>query len=367
MDITNLLMIKFYSKTQLKKEIVFFYEDIIEKQLLQPIYDKFKKNKYSVQFSKNFSKKTNIGYFVSPSTSIKKHSAKLSIISIGGMDQGKLFWPNLWLKEPWNNFDIGLLPGKHWVSMWQKSSWFAPSRPKYLMAEVGWPKTQKFIDNKNFHKKTNKIFTVLYAPGFETDKKGEAVVDAIKKTNVNLLIKHLPWKEPSEVIKFADIKKNIKTMSTYAKKCLGNKVKIINSSDDIFNYFKLADLLITDESSVIYDSLLFNIPSLSCKDWPMRSNNINKPRKIKMDKSVCLYICKSNLQKTINSIKNNYTKYQKNISKKRAQHFSNLTTSNDEIFKLINNIVEKRNSSVYLKPKFKVDKFKSFFSKFLNI
>lgn len=359
-------MKKFYFETKIKKKIVFFYEDMVEKQLLQPVYEKFKKKNYSVQFSKNFLKKTDIGYFVTPSTTIKKHSAKLSIISIGGMDQGKLFWPNFWLKEPWNNFDVGLLPGKHWVNMWQKSSWFAPSRPKYLMAEVGWPKTQKFINKINSKKKTNRIFTVLYAPCFETDKKGQAVVDAIKKTNAKLLIKHLPWNTPAEVIRFSDVKKNITNMTTYAKKNLGNRVKILNSSGDIFNYFGLADLLITDESSVMYESLLFNVPSLSCKDWPMRTNNSNKPRKIKMDKNVCHYTNKSNLQKTINDIQNNYAKYQKNTFKKKNQHFSNLTTSNDEIFKLINNIVEKKNSTHYLRPKFKVNKCKSFFTKFLN-
>ena len=40
------------------------------------------------------------------------------------MDQGKLFWPNFWLKEPWINFDVGILPGKHWAQMWKDSSWF---------------------------------------------------------------------------------------------------------------------------------------------------------------------------------------------------------------------------------------------------
>jgi hypothetical protein len=50
-------MIRFNFKRKLKKQIVFFYEDIIEKQLLQIVSKKFKKNNYSVQFSKNFSKK----------------------------------------------------------------------------------------------------------------------------------------------------------------------------------------------------------------------------------------------------------------------------------------------------------------------
>ena len=359
-------MIRFNFKKKLKKQIVFFYEDIIEKQLLEIVSKKFKKNNYSVQFSKNFSKETDIGFFASPSSSIKKHSSKLSIISLGGMDQGKLFWPNIWLKEPWNKFDIGLLPGKHWSNMWQKCSWFNSSRPKYLVAEVGWPKTQKFISKMKLNNKLNKKFTILYAPCFESDLKGHNVVDAIKNTNIKLMVKHHAWKEPLEIKKFSDIKKNIKKISIYAKKNLGDRVKVIKPTEDIFNYFSSADLLITDESSVIYESLLFNIPALSCKDWPMRSNNTNKPRKIKMDKDVCIYINKNNLHKTIKMIKSNYKKYQKHIHKKKEKYFSNLTKCNDIIYKLVDDIVIKKQSSNYLKPRYKVKNLKSFFFKSLN-
>ena len=31
------------------------------------------------------------------------------------MDQGKLFWPNFWLKENWSRFDYGILPGRNWL------------------------------------------------------------------------------------------------------------------------------------------------------------------------------------------------------------------------------------------------------------
>ena len=30
------------------------------------------------------------------------------------MDQGRVDWPNMWKKQPWNKFDLGFLPGKHW-------------------------------------------------------------------------------------------------------------------------------------------------------------------------------------------------------------------------------------------------------------
>ena len=34
------------------------------------------------------------------------------------------FWPNFWYKEPWDKFDLGVLPGKKWREMWQSSTWF---------------------------------------------------------------------------------------------------------------------------------------------------------------------------------------------------------------------------------------------------
>ena len=44
-------------------------------------------------------------------------------------------------------------------------------------------------------------------------------------------------------------------MIKYAKK-FKNKVYIISSKENIFDYFGNADLLITDESSLIYEAII---------------------------------------------------------------------------------------------------------------
>ena len=75
----------------------------------------------------------------------------------------------------------------------------------------------------------------------------------------------------------------IKWHKNYAKKVLGKKVYIVDPSDNIMDYYGLADLLITDESSVIYEALLFDLPSLSIQDWKMGQNNyqyLNQIQKI---------------------------------------------------------------------------------------
>ena len=85
-------------------------------------------------------------------------------------------------------------------------------------------------------------------------------------------------------------------MIKFARKNTKN-LKVYNSKENIIKIFNSVDLLVTDESSLIYESLLFNIPTLSCYDWKMRSSNSNKARFVKQNKDICIYTNKLNLRK----------------------------------------------------------------------
>ena len=303
---------------KLEKNITFYCEDIIEKQLIEPLYKKFKNNNYKTKITNDLSEKSEIGYYCSPSTHIKKINSKFSIISLGGMDQGKLFWPNFWKKEPWNKFDLGFLPGNYWCDMWQKSTWYSGARPKIGVVITGWPKTQNIKyknDNKNIF--NNNKLNILYAPCFENDNKGIEVMKSIEDLNVNLLVKHLPWNQPFERSHQKDIRENIYKMITYLRNNHKGQYKILNSRTNIFDIFNQANILITDESSVIYESLLFDIPVISCDDWLMRSNNKNLPRLVKKNKDICIYTKKSELNKKLLEIIKNYSDFQERIKNKK--------------------------------------------------
>ena len=341
----------------MKKKIIFYFRDFKEKQLFEYVSIHLNKKKFNINFTKNFNMKSDIGFYASEPRFIKKINSKVSFISLGGMDQGKLYWPNLWLKESWARFDFGILPGKKWANRWKQSSWYDKSRPKVGVILTGWPKSENL---KKFKiKKSNKLNTILYAPCFETDDKGKDVVDAIKNTKIKLLIKHLPWNESHEVIKFKDVRKNINEMTRYAQLKLGKKSTIINSTDNIMNYYNKADILITDESSVMYEALLYNLPSLSCSDWPMRTNNTNKPRKIKIDKEVCNYTNKNNLKNAIFSVFKNKKKLKKKVLNKKRDHFSYLDRSGKNLSLFLENYLESKKIKFQVKPKYKVNFFKS--------
>ncbi|MBD1140975.1 CDP-glycerol glycerophosphotransferase family protein [Pelagibacterales bacterium SAG-MED39] len=341
----------------MKKKVVFYSQDLAQEHLFEYIAKHLDKKKFDISFSKNFNVKSDIGFYAENSNNIKKINSKLSFISLGGIDQGKLFWPNFWKKESWSSFDFGILPGLQWAKMWRKSSWHKNARPKKAMLLTGWPKSEAIKKIKK-RKKSN-LITILYAPCFETDNKGIDVVDSIRNLSVNLIIKHLPWNSKNQIKKFKDVRNNIKKMTIYAKQKLGNKVKVINSKDNIMKHYNKADLLITDESSVIYEALLFNLPSLSCHDWPMRINNKNKPRSIKRDNDVCIYTSRNNLKNKIIELLVNRKNLIQKILKKKNRHFSYINSSAKNVSIFIESYLKNKTIKFKLQPKYKINFFKS--------
>ena len=345
----------------MKKKIAFYYQDLPQKHLFEYIANKVDKKKFDVIFTKNLNIKSDFGFYSDVPKYIDKIYSKISFITIGGMDQGKLFWPNFWLKENWSRFDYGILPGRNWADMWKQSSWYDGSRPKKGMLLMGWPKSEALL-KKN--KKKN-VRSILYAPCFETDNKGKDVVDAITNTNIRLLIKHLPWNQKRDKIKFKDLRENNKKINIYAKKKLGVRAQIINSKENIMNFYSKTDILVTDESSCIYEALLFNVPSVSCSDWPMRINNVNKPRAIKKNKSICIYTNRKNLASKISNIFNNLNKYKLMIKNKKNKHFSYIYDSSKNISSFLSNYpLEERKFK--LKPLYKKNYYKSRLIEFHN-
>ena len=116
-------------------------------------------------------------------------------------------------------------------------------------------------------------------------------------------------------------------------------VYIYPPKTNIFLYLAAADILITDESSVMYEAMLFNVPTLIPNDWNMRINNSNKPRKIKPSIDAYQNCQLSDLPKNVSIILKNLKNIQKKINKQKNFHFSYIQRSSEKIFKLVEDII----------------------------
>jgi len=130
----------------IKKECTFYYQELCERQAYEPIAREASRRGYSVEFTDDITRPSEIGFYCSHIN--HPENSKLSFIMFHGMDQGRVRWPNMWIREPWNKYDVGLLPGSSWVERWQKCTRDPVVHPRKGVYEIGWPKADLILNSE---------------------------------------------------------------------------------------------------------------------------------------------------------------------------------------------------------------------------
>lgn len=255
-----------------KKEITFFVMGRSEYHNVEPLAIEAEKRGYKVKFTHELNSQAEIGIYCSHIGCIYNAggvAAKFSLILLHDMTQGELDWPDLWNDEPWNEFDIGILPGADWAKRWRKCSGLYYTHPRLGVYALGYPKgdliykaevlqrTQQLKEMLNL-KYPN---TILYAPSWENDGKEDEFVKAFCDLPVNLIIKHGNFDEH-----YPDILKNIREMRELHEGKYDN-VYYVEPKENIMTVIPLCDILVSEESSVMTEALLYNKPSIAVTDW----------------------------------------------------------------------------------------------------
>lgn len=248
--------------------MTFFYTDNCERQALEPIAIEAKKRGIEVRFSTDSKEFAEIGVYCEHACT---PNADFSVILLHDLAQRHDIWPHFWHHEPWNKFDIGCVPGQAWVERWQHQADFPVTRPRLGVFDVGWPKADLvFKDKAHFAEEAAKLRqtlglkyekSVLYAPSWENHGKQDEFVQAFKDLPVNVLLKQAPWSNS-----YPQVLEDIRQMNELHRGCAEN-VHIIDVEVSIMYCLNLADLLVSDESSVLAEALLLDVPGVAVTDW----------------------------------------------------------------------------------------------------
>ena len=331
-----------HQSKKIKKDITFFYSEEIEKMNWYYLKKEAQSQGYLTRFSNDMSQKSEIAFYCSDSN--EPQNSKLSIIMLHGMDQGRKRWPNIWRDWPWHKFDLGLLPGKSWSDRWERSASDPYAHPKIAVCEVGSPKADEIYNDKyQFNKKITELKqelnlpykkTVLNAPSFETDGKQKDLINLLRGTQSNLLVKHwLISREDKN--RFPDIWKNIEEACTDSRE--ENFVRILPPETSIMTCLGLCDVLVTDESSVAYEALLLNRPTFSIQNWVMRTNNSENSRPVSPVKDIVNLISRNELKEFIQNYNKEY--WEQKTNSLRDLHFANLGNSSSKILEIVEQIL----------------------------
>jgi len=319
--------------------LIFVTKEIIGRNIWQPIIDESQKRGYDTVLTDDPSIFGDIGFYCDDRS--VPGNQLLSVITINGLDQDHVIRPNYspWFREEnWGLFDVGLLPGDRWGNGWVSSETSISANPRYGVYKVGWPKSDYMFlkaDPAEERLKHGHKRRVLYAPQTEQDGKQTQVVQALRNINVNLRIKH--WETPEESIFYRHLLtenyfKNLHNENKIAKK--EPWIEILNPKSNFIEALFHADLLITDQSSVIYEAALGGIPTVSVNGWRHACNPCLGPQP---SPDICLSSDLSDLPKNINLIFSNYEEWVKKSISIRDDNFTNLGVSSKVILDLLIN------------------------------
>ena len=325
----------------IKKEITFIYYDTSDKSLYTPIAEEALKRGYKVKYSQNEFEKCEIGFYCQH-VNFPQYS-KFSVIMLHDIVQQHANWPNIWFYEPWNKYDIGILPSKQWINNWNKCSHLYYVKPRIGVFEVGWPKadTVKYYDTKSKEKFRieNKINpnkkTILYAPSWENDNKQDDFVKAMLKLDVNILIKQGSWNSPKWLKTRPDISENIKKMNKLHSDI--SNVIILDEQLNIFDAIAVSDVLVSEESSTMFEAIMMGIPAVSVSNWLIPDQSPSRYPKCNYD--FVVKTTKENLSECISTIINNYDDYKKEAEIFKNNNFSNIGSTSSIIMDIIDDCI----------------------------
>lgn len=253
--------------TPVKREITFFYIDRGEYYNLKPLADEAIRRGYSVSFTQDLKQKAEIGVYCQHVCF--PENSKFSLILLHDLAQGHNRWPDIWNIEHWHDFDFAIVPGSEWANRWAECAFNYYANPRHGVYMLGYPKSD-LLDTPALTARADELrkemnltydFSILYAPSWENDGKEDDFVQALIALPVNLLIKQAHFSDD-----YPQIIKNIAKQRALHENKYEN-VHYIEPEESIMTALELCDMVVSEESSVMYEALMFGKPSLAVTDW----------------------------------------------------------------------------------------------------
>lgn len=326
-----------------RKEITFFYSNPVESQTATPVAAEAEQRGYVTRLTDKPFEQAEIGVYCAHDC-FPRH-AKFSVVMLHDMGQGQLNWPNMWRLEPWNDFDVGILPGEVWEQRWQQSCGHRYSRPREGVYTLGWPKSDSIFaagdtqisaaaaDLRASLGLRHEV-SVLYAPAWENDGKQDEFVRALMDLPVNLLLKQYPWTD-----EWPDMLANVAAANALHRDIAPN-VHILDPSVNIMHAIEIGDVMVSEESSCLIEALLKGRPAVSVSDWMVPDTQ--PPRLPAAPFDFLIRTPKAGLRDVISDIVQDLPRYRAAAIAERERNFSNLGDSARRIMDLIDALVEER-------------------------
>ena len=326
----------------IKKDITFIYIDAVQKQVYEMIAEEAKKREYKTRITDDKFAQCEIGWYCEHINF--PQFSKFSVIMLHDITQQYGNWPDIWLREPWNKYDIGFLPSDLWVNNWKQCSKYYYARPRKGVYLTGWPKADRlsvFMDGKKKEEYIKAVGidptkpTVLYAPAWENDGKQDEFVQAMMPLDVNIIVKQAPWADT-----YQEQLRNIEEMRELHKN--NSRVIQLDPTTSILDAIMISDVLVSEESSTMCECVMMGKPAISVCNWLIP--DVTPSRYPADDYEYVVKTTKEELTQCVSEVLNNYDKYAGEAKAYSDKHFANIGRCISMMLDILDAAVEGRES-----------------------
>ena len=185
--------------------------------------------------------------------------------------------------------------------------------------------------------------TILYAPSWEWDERELEIATIVKDMDVNLLVKQFPatptvFPQQYEIINKVHEKVRALNLSN---------VHILDSSVNIYDAISVCDVLVSEESSTLYEAMLMDKPMIAVTDWLVP--DVNPPRLPEFPYDFAIHTEHKFLKQTLKNVLQNNDSLEA-IKKFREKNFSDLGNSGKKTMDVIDSILENKIIDKYKIP-----------------
>jgi hypothetical protein len=313
--------------SSLKPTLAFVFQELTQRHVWDDLIQIAEHNGFQTRLTTDPTEFADIGFYSGDHNNPGNQT--LTVITINGIDQDHVVRPRhhrFFQAEHWSDFDLGFLPGPHWMNGYLASPYIESISPKHGVFEGGWPKSDCLFRSgdpgvarlRDGHKRR-----VLYAPQTEADGKQSQVINALRDSEVQLLIKH--WETATERQIYPWLLSDSYMENLYAENetavAAGPWVHLIDPTMNFISCLESCDLLITDQSSVLYEALLCGIPTMTVRGWRHACEECLGPQP---SPDICAVAENENIGRVVDQIFMNYKYWVELALSKRKEHFSHL-------------------------------------------
>ena len=326
----------------IKKDITFIYIDSVQKQVFEMIAEEAEKRGYKTTITDDKFARCEIGWYCEHIN--HPQFSGFSVIMLHDIMQQFGNWPDIWLIEPWNKYDIGFLPSRVWQDNWNACSQYYYANPRRGVYLTGWPKADRlkvYMDGEKKTEYARKIGldpskpTILYAPAWENDHKQDEFVQAMLPLDVNILIKQIPWPDS-----YVEQIRNINEMYELHKS--NPRVIMLDRMGNILDAIMVSDILVSEESSTMSESVMLGKPAVSVNNWMIP--DVTPSRFPANDYDYVIKTNKEDLTECVRKVLKEYDQYQKEAQNYSDTHFSNIGTCIPMMLDILDAAIEDRPS-----------------------